>query len=31
VKTANLFDEDLYNDYFAEPPEASEPQAPSTL
>ena len=24
VKTANLFDEDLYNDYFAELPEPNE-------
>jgi hypothetical protein len=31
VKTANLFDEDLYNDYFAASLEASPPQAPSTL
>lgn len=29
VKAANLFDEDLYNDYFAEPFEPSEDPSPS--
>ncbi len=29
VKTANLFDEDLYNDYFSEPPEVNEDPRPS--
>jgi len=29
VKTANLFNEDLYNDYFAEPPAPSEDPFPS--
>lgn len=29
VKTANLFDEDLYNDYFAELPEPNEDPTPS--
>jgi hypothetical protein len=28
VKTANLFNEDLFNDYFSEPPAASEDPAP---
>ncbi|HEY7212104.1 MAG TPA: DUF6338 family protein [Bryobacteraceae bacterium] len=29
VKTANLFNEDLYNDYFAEPPAPAEEPTPS--
>ncbi len=29
VKTANLFDEDLYNDYFADPLEGNEDPTPS--
>lgn len=29
VKTASLFSEDLYNDYFEEPPEPSDDPAPS--
>lgn len=29
VKTANLFNEDLYNDYFAEPPAPAEDSTPS--
>jgi hypothetical protein len=29
VKTANLFNEDLYNDYFAEPPPPAEDPKPS--
>ncbi len=29
VKTANLFSEDLYNEYFEEPPEPNEDPAPS--